>query len=76
MDRQDGFIGTGLVQYAPGNATIDKSPTGQDYYVDAGAKNVTNITKFSLEAQFREMCPVWKAALPGSPSVFSDVTPM
>jgi hypothetical protein len=63
-------------QWAPSGSTIEVSPTGQEFYLDAGAKNAENIRKFSLEAQFRELCPVWKQVLPGGPSIFSnDATP-
>ena len=50
------------------------SPTGQTYSLETGTKNAENIRKLTVDTIFRELCPVWKPALPGGPSIFENGT--
>ena len=62
--------------WAPAGVPQEKSPTGQDFYVQTGVRNAENIRKFTLDGLFRELCPVWKQGASGGPSLYpSEVGP-
>ena len=46
--------------------------SGQDFYLDNGVKNVEKIQTITLDAHYRDICPVWKPALPGTTSIFDN----
>jgi hypothetical protein len=57
-------------QWAPTGAVIEVSPSGQDFYIEAGARNTEIIRKFVQDTHSRERCPVWKAN-----TVYADPAP-
>ena len=72
-DNGDSFR-TGYQAWPAASSQVEVSPTGQEYYIENATKNTENIRKCTLDSLFRDLCPVWKPALPGSPSLFENNT--
>ena len=58
--------------WAPNGTPTERSPTGQEFYVQVASRNTENIRKWTVESLYRDLCPVWKPALPGGPCLFSS----
>jgi hypothetical protein len=57
-------------QWAPAGVATEVSPTGQEFYIENGARNTEMIRKFVQDTQSRELCPVWKPN-----TVYADPAP-
>ena len=44
----------------------------QQFFLENNSKNVDNIQLLTTESVFREMCPCWKPAPPGTISIFEN----
>lgn len=59
--------------WLPKNTQNYVSPlSGQEYYIESNSKNIDALQKMTVDSQFRDLCPVWKPALPGTTSIFEN----